>query len=341
MKDPKNYNTFEFQDFIEDDDFRAWVIFRSKEKDRYWKEFLEAHPHKKETVKEAREFLLQTAKYFESTDRSERDIRVGLEQVLESASVLKINKPKVHVLPIYRWMAAASLAMLMGFFSWYFFTMSDGLTAYTTDFGEWKTVTLLDGSVVKLNANSELVVAEDLSEGDTRQVWLQGEAFFTIVKKSGGTKFQVITDDLTVEVLGTEFNVRNREKQTEVYLQKGKIALDLGVEKEILSPGDFIAFSAETKQIVERKQVTQAKLTSWKEGVLHLNNTSVYEILKKIEEIYGVDIKISAKTMLNEKRTIGVPMKDLEIVIPILEKTLNVEIMKERNKLFLHAINGR
>ena len=129
------------------------MISSSKEKDRYWKEFLEAHPYKRETVSEARELLLQTAEYFESTDRSERDIRVGLEQVLERASVLKVNKPKVHVLPIYRWMAAAaSLAMLMGFFSWYFFTMSDGLTAYTTDFGEWKTVTLLDGSVVKLNA---------------------------------------------------------------------------------------------------------------------------------------------------------------------------------------------
>ena len=62
---------------------------------------------------------------------------------------------------------------------------------------------------------------------------------------------------------------------------------------------------------------------------------SQHEILTKIEELYGVDIKISQKALLNEHRTIGIPMKDLDIVIPILEKTLDVHITREKNKLFI------
>ena len=210
------------------------------------------------------------------------------------------------------------------------------MTTYRTDFGQWETVELPDGSVVELHANSELIVAKDWANGITRQVWLEGEAFFSVTKKpTTGTKFQVITDDLTVEVSGTEFNVQDRGERTEVYLKEGKIALDLGLGKEILSPGDYIAFSADQKKIVERRRVSQDTYTSWKEGVLQLNNTTVLEILKEIEEIYGVDIKVTNKAMLSEKRTIAVPMKNLEVVIPILENTLDVDIRKERNKLFI------
>ncbi|MGI9543174.1 MAG: FecR family protein [Cyclobacteriaceae bacterium] len=340
MESSPNYSAFEFEDFIEDDKFKEWVMAPSEEQGRYWRTFLLAYPHKKEPIKEAKAFLLGLGGYFESTDISERELQIKLGRVLERGSNPKEaskKKPKVRIFPVYQRIAvAASVAALLGFFGWYFFVGLDGMTTYRTDFGQWETVELPDGSVVELHANSELIVAKDWANGITRQVWLEGEAFFSVTKKpTTGLKFQVITDDLTVEVSGTEFNVQDRGERTEVYLKEGKIALDLGIEKETLSPGDFIAFSADQKKIVERKRVSQDTYTSWKEGVLQLNNTTVLEILKKIEEIYGVDIKVTNKAMLSEKRTIGVPMENLEVVIPILENTLDVDIRKERNKLFI------
>ena len=119
-----------------------------------------------------------------------------------------------------------------------------GTTQYSTTFGEWKTITLPDGSVVELNANSLLTITKHWSENNNRTVWLTGEAFFKVKKiPSTKCKFIVKTKDLKVEILGTSFNVNSRFDQTEVFLEEGKVKLYLGNTKEYMAPGEFIAFS--------------------------------------------------------------------------------------------------
>lgn len=342
MTDFRKYSLYELEDFIEDMSFRNWIKFPSDDNERYWTEFLRIHPDKQKIVLEAREFLLEVNSHFEETDLSKEDVQNKLDQILfkvsENKADVKSTENRIKKFwPIYyRQVVAASVIFVIGFLGWYQFADHSGLTTYSTDYGEWKSVTLPDGSKVNLNAHSELVLAEDWSEGVTRQVWLKGEAFFQVTKKpSTGAKFQVITNDLTVEVLGTEFNVLDRGTQTEVFLKEGKITLDLGTDQETLVPGDFISFSAEKNEIIEHKQVSHDVYTSWRDGVLQLDNTTVYEILREVEEIYGVEVRISNKALLKEKRTIAIPMKNLEIVVPILEKTLNAEISREKNKLFI------
>ena len=342
MTDFRKYSSYELEDFIEDASFRDWIKFPSEDNRRYWNEFLTTYPDRENVVLEAREFLLEINKHFERTDLSQEAVQNKLDKILFKVSANKAGvKPtenKIKKLwPIYyRQVVAASVIFLVGFLGWYQFADHSGLITYSTDYAEWKSVTLPDGSKVNLNAHSELVLAEDWSEGVTRQVWLKGEAFFQVSKKPAtGAKFQVITNDLTVEVLGTEFNVLDRGTQTEVFLKEGKIALDLGVDQETLVPGGFISFSAEKNEIIEHKQVTHDVYTSWRDGVLQLDNTTVYEILREVEEIYGVEVRISNKALLKEKRTIAIPMKNLEIVVPILEKTLDAEISREKNKLFI------
>ena len=66
------------------------------------------------------------------------------------------------------------------------------------------------------------------------------------------TKFEVITPDLTVEVLGTSFNVSSREEQTEVFLEEGKIRLDLGTEEDMMQPGKLCELFAISPTITKR-----------------------------------------------------------------------------------------
>jgi len=241
MANSKYHFKFEFEDFVELDEFRDWVLAPTKERDEFWDDFLKANPEKQEEIEEAREFLLDTRTYFESNNIEESEIHIDLGRVLERTTANRQTqfKPKLQISTIYRPMAAAAaMALLLGFFGWYVFGFQSGLRTYVTDFAEWKTLQLPDGSEVKLNANSELILAEDWSEGATRQVWLKGEAFFSVSKKPAThAKFQVITDDLTVEVLGTEFNVLDRGEQTEIFLKEGKISLDMGEMQETLTPG--------------------------------------------------------------------------------------------------------
>ena len=96
-------------------------------------------------------------------------------------------------------------------------------TVVATQYGETQEFTLPDGTEVFLNANSTLRYSADETP---REVWLEGEAYFQVVKqKNGLTKraddFRVHTQNLTVRVLGTRFVVDSRKEQ--VVLDEGKV----------------------------------------------------------------------------------------------------------------------
>ena len=101
--------------------------------------------------------------------------------------------------------------------------MFSGELRRETGFGEKMTFVLPDQSKVILNANSSLRYHKD----QPRKIWLKGEAYFQVSKKQKTKeKFWVITPDLTIEVLGTAFNVNSHQEKTRVSLEEGSIKLE-------------------------------------------------------------------------------------------------------------------
>jgi len=232
------------------------------------------------------------------------------------------------IIPLALQAAAIILLGVVAFWLW--FTPAPR-TVIATAFGEQKTIELPDGSRVQLNANSTLEYQEDWEKASQRQVWLTGEAFFEITKKpETGQKFQVITADLTVEVLGTVFNVNNREDHTDVFLEEGSIALQLKHQPEqskIMQPGEMLSYSSQKRQILANTNDTSANLhTSWKDGVLIFEETPLPTVLEKIEEIYGITFSVSNSISAERTMTGGLPMEEVQVVIPMLEQALGVEI---------------
>ena len=204
-----------------------------------------------------------------------------------------------------------------------------------TNYGEWRSIELPDGSKVKLNANSKIKFFKHWESGIDRSVWLNGEAFFEVTKDSKGAKFTVHTDDLAVEVLGTSFNVHSRSEQTEVFLEEGKVRLDMGTEKRTMESGDFISYSSKQKKITAFTQTSTELHASWKDGSLILNDKSLAEIMKKMEEIFGYKIVLQNEELLKERRTVAIPMEAIEVAIPILESTFGLEMKLEDNQLIV------
>lgn len=237
------------------------------------------------------------------------------------------------------WIAAASVTLILCVAAALWLFRTDPIVHYATGNWEWQAIELPDGSWVKLNANSEISYAPSWEEGSDRKVWLTGEAFFKVEKKPATrAKFIVVTDDLEVEVLGTSFNVNSRGAKTDVFLEEGEIRLNLGDHAETLQPGDFIAYSAQKKVILERRNETPPDQpdTSWKEGVLIIKDKSIAEILDKIEELYGVETQVVDPELLQQIKTVSVPMGQLELTIPLLEGTFRSKITKEGNQLIIN-----
>jgi len=119
-----------------------------------------------------------------------------------------------------RFVSAAVVLLLLGSISWFWFDGKKSVVIQTA-YAQQKMVVLPDQSQVKLNANSTLSFYKNWKNDEVRKVWLTGEAYFEVEKtQRADNKFQVITDDLKVEVLGTVFNVNARSIATEVFLEE-------------------------------------------------------------------------------------------------------------------------
>lgn len=93
-------------------------------------------------------------------------------------------------------------------------------SSYTTAADGYRRVTLPDGSVVALNANSEVRVNYTVRERRVRL--LRGEANF-IVAKNKARPFWVTAGKISVRAVGTAFNVRLGSREVEVLVTEGKV----------------------------------------------------------------------------------------------------------------------
>ncbi|MEM7371713.1 MAG: FecR domain-containing protein [Bacteroidota bacterium] len=335
----KQYQPNSLEELAADPAFQAWVLNPTPDNRAYWLDFLDKHPEKADLVEEAKNLILGIHHYFGKEPTDPHQLAAYYEEISQrSEQTLSQQSSSLRLQRIpYRQLAVASIVLLLATaLGWWWTNQSDSIHTYSTAYGEWQTVILPDSSRVKLNANSELSISRNWKEESNRTVWLTGEAYFEILRKpTSGATFTVIADEVSVEVLGTSFNVNSRGEKTEVFLEEGKIRLAAGNEETFMVPGDFIAYSADINQFVEKRQHATKPYSSWKDGVLVVQESPIREIFNKIEDIYGIEFQVKDSSVLETTTTVRLPMDKLEIALPILEKTLGRKIQQKEKRLIV------
>jgi transmembrane sensor len=157
-------------------------------------------------------------------------------------------------------------------------------------------VTLADGTLVWLNTASSIKYPTAFT-GKERIVELTGEAYFD-VKHDATKPFAVRTKDVTVNVLGTGFNVSayDDDAQSNVVLVKGSVALNAkgpsGMLVKQLMPGNMASFQSGAGSIAVTAVKTD-EYVSWKDGYLIFRQTPLLQIIKRISRYYDVQINTS------------------------------------------------
>ena len=189
-----------------------------------------------------------------------------------------------------QWAVAASVAMLIGFSSVFYFSKnSDGLTEFTnveyiSETGK-KTISLADGTIVNLNTNSALTIAQNFGE-KTRTVKLNGEAFFNVAKNPN-VPFVVITDKAKTKVLGTAFNINTSSKTTKIQVEHGKVSFS-GQKNSLILEKEMSAESDENGMVT--RGVYDINNFAWRTGVLKFKNKPLNEVINTIQIHFGVFI---------------------------------------------------
>ena len=330
MEDP--YQTLE--DFLLDDHFINWVQHPNEASDRFWSEWQTAHPLRRPLLEQAR--LIVLAAQRESTELSPEEIH-QMWQHLQKRHRTTTQRRR----PFPMWAAACLVGLLLSGAGWFVWYTSLRSITHQTAYSEVKTVVLPDHSTVLLNANSTLSYPVDFDDHPNRVVTLQGEAYFTVQHTSDHQTFTVHTDNLAVEVLGTEFNVQHRRGTTRVTLSSGKVKLNtpeeeiVQVDDIIMLPGEQATLTAEGFHVatVEAKDVI-----AWKENKLIYDNVPLREVAQNIEDLYGRSVIIEDDSINELKLSGTLPHDDINTLLILLKEALSIQATEEGNEIRLNKI---
>ena len=229
------------------------------------------------------------------------------------------RKSTIHKL---RWLprAAAILALTISL-GWLLFSppasKKQAVTLHTvTQTSSRKTITLTDGSIITLNSLSELKYPEHF-DGNTREVFLAGEAFFNI-KHDAKKPFIVHAGKLAVQVLGTSFNINSyTDSLTQVTVASGKVGVLMPnyPQASMLLPGEQLSYAQGT---FVQHDVDAEDFSNWQKGTLTFKNERLDVICKRLERWYGVKISILTPALANKKLSLKQHNESLNTVLKLL-----------------------
>lgn len=193
-------------------------------------------------------------------------------------------------------------------------------------------INLPDGSKVWLNSSSTLRYPA-LFSGNTREVELNGEAFFDVAKDK--TKpFKVTTKDQIVEVLGTQFNINSYsdEGTFKTTLIEGSVKIIYKDEVVLLSPGQQFQPSSRGVKVLE---ADTEEVIAWKNGYFLFKNEDIESIMRKLSRWYNVEVSYSGEIPHvgfggNISRS-----KDISEVLNVLQLTNAVHFKVEGRRIIV------
>ena len=213
-------------------------------------------------------------------------------------------------------------AILTISFSVYYYTTTLD-TNINTLAAQKTTIELPDESNVSLNALSTLTYNKK-NWNKVRDVELIGEAYFKIAK---GSKFNVITSAGTVTVLGTQFNVKQRENFFEVVCYEGSVGVTHKSNTITLKPGDSFL-------IIDGKFIAKEKETklnpSWINNESYFKSMSFAHVLHEFERQY--DVTINSQYIDKEQLFTGSFVhNNKELALKSITLPLNLNYSIEKN----------
>jgi transmembrane sensor len=186
-------------------------------------------------------------------------------------------------------------------------TSHDSPYVLVVPFGKKAKVKLSDGSRIWVNAGSRIIFPNRFSS-QKRDIYLVGEAYFEVAHDQR-KPFRVKTSTVTVQVLGTSFNVSSYPDDDFVsaVLKEGKIRMeenDASVFNSSveLSPNQIAVFKKDGKGIQVRK-TNQEFYTLWKEGVLKFENAEINSLIIKVERYYNISLELKSPAIGKERIT--------------------------------------
>ena len=173
----------------------------------------------------------------------------------------------------------------------YFYYTQHKLIEITVAYGETRHLFLPDSSEIWINAGSNVKFPKTFTDDSLRQVYLEGEAYFS-VRKNPAQPFIVKTEQLSVKVLGTKFNVKAYpdDECITATLTSGKVEVSPRSQAPPpLAPNEQLIYNIKTS-VLNIEKVSPAETDAWLSGQILFINSSFGEMIQTLERHFNVTI---------------------------------------------------
>jgi ferric-dicitrate binding protein FerR (iron transport regulator) len=269
----------------------------------------------------------------------EKDTTRGYQSFMHT---VKKRKARRIVLKTIGYAATVALLVLSVHFLHLYFYPGGTLAAKEMSFfvppGQRVSLTLQDGSVVWLNAQTRLTYPTVFAD-DERRVTIEGEAYFEVAEDRN-RPFIVSSKEIDIKVLGTTFNVYSypEEAYSLVSLIEGSLQVGFAKpesEKVILKPNEQVTIHGNRMDVTT---IRYADYFLWKDGIYSFNNEPLSNMLKRLELYYDIDIDVKEPSMLQWKYTGKFRQRDgIDEILRLMQRIRAFSIVRdeENNRITL------
>ncbi|MDO6736692.1 FecR family protein [Wenyingzhuangia sp. 2_MG-2023] len=229
------------------------------------------------------------------------------------------EKNKVKKL-ISTWVYGAAAAILLLIGVSFFFNQNNTIQVAK---GQKLAYILPDGSTVNLNGQSSISFNEKKWKEGERELELEGEGYFKVKK---GSAFSVHTEEGSVTVLGTQFNVQTIKNYLSVECYEGKVYVANGFLDTVLTPGKGVNFKDKTK----KNYNIHWSQPDWVRNTYQYNGTPLSIVFKDLENVYGITVK-NKNVDITQKYSGKLLNDDLTKAVEIIGKSMDINYKIKEN----------
>ncbi len=247
------------------------------------------------------------------------------------------HETKVISIKKYTWMRAAAAVLVLAVGGWFLknsFTKEDvGKQMLVQTKKNVLIDTLPDNSVVTLNKNSSIEYYSKFTTGSQRNIKLKGEAFFSVTPNKE-KPFIIKVNDVEVRVVGTSFNIKTINGQTEVIVKTGIVQVTRNGKTVLLTPQQKILTKADNNELA--KETTKDKLFDYYETKEFVcEETPLWRLVEVLNVAYDSEIIIGRKNLRNLSITTTFANEPLDNILHIIATTFQLQIIKKEGQIIL------
>jgi ferric-dicitrate binding protein FerR (iron transport regulator) len=261
------------------------------------------------------------------------DAKAGLEKVSEKTT------PKSKAFRMYNWWWKVAAVLLIGFCSWWL--VHEPAIKQTTEFTSVlktdttvTTITLSDGSHIWLNAHSSIKYPEKFD--DTREVFLEGEAYFEIAHDSAHP-FVVHTSNTQTRVLGTKFDIRSYtlENHTTLTVTEGKVSFGNAANKQVVLTLNQKGTFDKTSGNVSKVENDNCNFMSWKTLDFDFDRQPLEIVFRTLAEVYHFNYQFDSPSLKTRILTANFHHRPLSEIMQTISLSANTQVTLQNGKYAL------